>query len=99
MCITESQKEFLEKIFKQRRRKLPKDSVTLSRIQRRISRELDCLLWLCIHRPELFLDKAHGNEHERLKKLLLAVKALNPNCDVQLVIKNLEFDKNGSDSG
>ena len=62
------------------------------KIQKRIDRELDRFLWLCIHEPELFLNKKNcGNE--RLKKLLLCIKALNPNCDIQLIIQNLEFSE------
>jgi hypothetical protein len=93
--ITESMKEYLQKIkgltYEQiKKRGHVQHCVYLNRIQRRIDRELDFLLWLCIHKPEIFLNEKKLGK-ERLKKLLLAIKALNPNCDVMLVIENLNF--------
>ena len=95
--ITEKKRKYLEKdkgLTYEQIKKLGhvKHLVYINKIQKRIDIELDLLLWLCIHEPELFLNKKNcGNE--RLKKLLLCIKALNPNCDVQLVIQNLEFPK------
>lgn len=56
------------------------------RIQDRIERELDMLLWLAVNRPDIFLmdDKESAKSNERLKKLLLVVKVLNSNCEVEL---------------
>jgi len=70
-----------------------KRAVYLVRIQKRLDRELENLYWLCKNHPDVFL---HGykedspNSHMRLKKLLLCIKALNPKCDVELVLKNLK---------
>lgn len=76
------------------------------RIQRRINRELDNLLWLAVNFPEILLYEDSKNEYghirkpytkhdspkQRLRKLLMVVKALNPKCDVELTLKNLEGD-------
>lgn len=78
-----------------------KHCVYMNRIQKRISRELDMLLWISIHYPDLFLDEerewkdSSGRiiSHRRLKNLLLCLKALNPKMEVELVLKNLEFPK------
>lgn len=80
-------------------KKSVKHCVYINRMQKRITRELDYLLWLCIHHPKIFLDeeREHRDEigkiqsHRRLKKLLLCVKALNPKIEVELVLRNLEF--------
>ena len=96
--ITTKMREYLEKVegltYKQiKKLGYAKNYVVfINRIKKRIDRELNYLLWLCIHELELFLNKKKSG-NERLKKLLLCIKALNPNCDVQLVIKNLEFPK------
>jgi len=73
--------------------------VYMNRIQKRIDRELDALLWLAINYPQVFLDEEREwsadsgkiMSHRRLKKLLLSLKNLNPKCDVELVLKKLEF--------
>lgn len=93
--ITEKKRKYLESVeglTYEEIKKLGhvKHLVYIHRIQKRIDRELDRLLWLCIHEPELFLNKKKSG-NERLKKLLLCIKALNPNCDVELIIQNLEF--------
>lgn len=76
-----------------------KHSVYSNRMQKRIERELNAMLWLAIHHPKILLDedKEYRDEngkivcHRRLKKLLLTVKALNPKMEVELVLKNLDF--------
>lgn len=76
-----------------------KYSVYMNRIQRRIDKELDALLWLAIHYPQIFLDEEREwsedsgkiMSHRRLKKLLLSLKNLNPKCDVELVLRRLDF--------
>ena len=72
-----------------------KHCVYMRRIQQRISRELDMLLWLAINHPQVFLDREHDKNipNRRLKKLLLALKALNPRCDVELVLSNLKIPR------
>lgn len=96
--ITDTMKEWLKNLPR-KPEKTVKFCVYMNRIQKRISRELDNLLWLCIHHPEVFLDEGREHRddtgkimsHRRLKRLLLCVKAVNPECDVQLVLANLEF--------
>lgn len=76
-----------------------KYAVYMNRIQKRIDKELDALLWLAIHYPQLFLDEEREwsensgkiMSHRRLKKMLLALKNLNPKCDVELVLRRLDF--------
>lgn len=84
------------KLLKRRYRSV-KLCVYLSRIQKRIEREMDMLLWLALNRPDILLNKRvtlnqYGHvhhfkdqSHERLKTLLLAVKALSKNAEVELV--------------
>jgi len=99
--ITEKMKKWLESLPENPPRTI-KYCVYMNRIQQRISRELDNLLWLCIHHPEIFLDeeREHKDEtgkimsHRRLKKLLLCIKALNPKMEVELVLRNLDFPNN-----
>lgn len=96
--ITKKMKKWLESL-PENPPKTIKYCVYMNRIQKRISRELDMLLWLAIHKPEVFLDEEREYKdetgrimsHRRLKKLLLALKALNPKCNVELVLENLEF--------
>ena len=81
--------------------KTVKHCVYINRIQKRIDRELNMLLWLAINFPEMFLDEDREwrdesgkiKSHRRLKKLLLSLKALKPNIAVELVLENLEFPK------
>lgn len=80
-------------------KKTIKYCVYMNRIQKRIERELDMLLWLAINHPEIVVDEEREwkNEsgkivsHRRLKKLLLIVKALNPKMEIELVLRNLDF--------
>jgi hypothetical protein len=96
--ITSKMRKYLESI-KNGEQKSVKHCVYINRMQKRITRELSQLLWLCIHHPEIFLDEEREykdetgkiQSHRRLKKLLLCVKALNPKIEVELVLKNLEF--------
>jgi len=91
-------KKWLENLPKDPKRTI-KYCVYKNRIQKRIEKELSMLLWLCIHKPDVFLDEEREWEeesgritsHRRLKKLLLCIKALNPKIEVELVLKNLEF--------
>lgn len=72
--------------------------VYMNRVQKRIDKELDNLFWLCQHHPEIFMDEeTEINDlsgkivsHRRLKKLLLCVNSLNPNMDVELVLRKLK---------
>lgn len=95
--ITNDMRKYLESLSSKIEDKEPshleymKELVYLNRINRRIDRELDNLLWLCRNHPDIFL---HGQKEDspnmRLKKLLLCIKALNPRCDVELVLRNLK---------
>jgi hypothetical protein len=93
-------KKYLEKL-PEKPKKTIKHCVYMNRIQKRIERELDMLLWLAIHYPEVFLDEEREwkeesgkiMSHRRLKKLLLVVKALNPKMEVELVLKQLDYNE------
>jgi len=79
-----------------------KHCVYLNRIQRRIEREMNMMLWLAINYPEVLLDEEREYKddsgkivsHRRLKKLLLTLKALNPKCEVELVLRQIDFPEN-----
>jgi len=72
-------------------REYVKELVYLNRIQKRIDRELDNFFWLCKNCPEIFLySYKEEKQHQRLKKILLCIKALNPKCEIELVLKNLK---------
>jgi hypothetical protein len=74
--------------------------VYLNRIQKRIERELEYTLWLAVHRPDILLNKqitlneyghinrARDHTYERMKILMLALKALmqKENVNVELVL-------------
>ena len=93
-------KEYLETLPEQPKKTI-KHCVYMNRIQKRIERELDMLLWLAIHHPEVFLDEEREwkeesgkiMSHRRLKKLLLSLKGLNPKMEVELVLKRLDYDE------
>jgi hypothetical protein len=85
--------------------------VYLNRIQKRIERELSMLLWLAQNRPDILLKKPCFNDYghvrgrkskyssgnERIRKIMLTVKALIGTKDVELF---LDFDKiSRSESG
>lgn len=90
-------KKWLESLPEKPKRTI-KYCVYLNRIQKRLEREMDMLLWLAINHPEIILDEEREwkndgkiTSHRRLKKLLLVVKALNPKMEVELVLRNLDF--------
>jgi hypothetical protein len=72
--------------------------VYMNRIQKRIDEELENLLWLCIKHSDIFIDEEKEiNDltgkivsHRRLRKLLICVNNLNPNMNVELVLKKLK---------
>lgn len=76
-----------------------KHCVYMNRMQKRIDRELKFGVWLAKHHPKIFLDeeKEWKDEsgkivsHRRLKALLIMIKLLNPNMEVELVLKNLNL--------
>ena len=96
--ITKSMKKFLIDT-KNNTNRNTKDSVYKNRMQKRITRELDNLLWLCLNFPEDFLDEEREYKddsgkitpHRRLRKLLFCIKALKPKMEVELVLQNLDF--------
>jgi hypothetical protein len=100
MMITEKMKEWLNTLPEIPNKDV-KYCVYNNRIQKRIEKELDQLLWLCIKHPEIFLDEdSEINDmtgkivsHRRLKKLILCLKNLNPTMDVELVLKNIKPDE------
>ena len=77
--------------------------VYLGRLQKRIDEQLKMALWLAVNYPNIFLGKmetvnSYGNlihsedrTKERLKLLLLIVKALHPKIDVELT-KKMKLD-------
>lgn len=75
--------------------------VYMNRIQKRVEKELDNLLWLCIKHPEIFLDEdSEINDltgkivsHRRLKRLILCLMNINPTMDVELVLKNIRNEE------
>jgi len=81
-------------------KKSVKDSVYINRINKRIDRELDNLLWLAMHHPQIFLDEetefsdTSGKivSHRRLKKILLVINNLNPKLEVELVRQLRDLD-------
>lgn len=76
-----------------------KHCVYMNRMQKRIDRELDMMLWLAIHYPQTFLDEAKEHKdsngkvqaNRRLKNLILTIKAVKPKMDVVLVLNNMEI--------
>lgn len=98
--ITAKMRDWLEKITKNPQMKTSiKYSVYINRIQKRIEKELDALLWVSVHYPQIILDDEREYRddtgrivcHRRLKKLLLTIKALNPKTEVELVLRELDF--------
>ena len=75
--------------------------VYINRIQKRIERELENFQWVCKNFPEIFLDEEveinnlSGRivSHRRFKKLLECVLSLNPEINIELVLKRLENEK------
>jgi len=102
--ITSTMKKYLESLPENHReiKRTVKHCVYINRMQKRIEREMKMLLWLAINYPEILLDREREYSddtgkimsHRRLKTLLLAVKAINPKIEVELVLKNLEFPDN-----
>lgn len=72
--------------------------VYINRIQKRIQREMANFKWLCENFPEIFLDEdVEVNDlsgkvvsHRRFRALLECVLKLNPEMNVELVLKRLE---------
>lgn len=106
--ITPKMKKFLETEYLELREKKGsvKLHVYLDRIQRRIERELKMLLWLAINRPDILLSRiewidkyghtriaSEDKSHERLKMLMLAIKALMEKENL-----NVELTKNEADN-
>jgi len=96
--ITEKMKRWLSTLIGRDIKKDAKYYIYMSRIQRRIDRELDNLLWLAKHYPEVFLDKEHQyydeygqiTPHRRLKKLIRILLDLYPTAEIEFVLKNVE---------
>ena len=101
MLIGKPIKKWLEDYMNRRKVDLKvsvKDWVYMNRLQIRIERELDILLWLAVHKPYIL---KYQNENERLKKLLLIIKAsmrgsascmVTSEFDIELVLKTLKED-------
>jgi len=97
--ITKTMKKFLEEEYPDliKKKGSIKLAVYLGRIQKRIEKQMEMMLWLAVNKPDIFLDKQitfneYGNihrsrdhGHERLKMLMLAIKALRKNVEVELV--------------
>lgn len=75
--------------------------VYINRIQKRIDKELDNFLWLCVNHPEIFIDEEfeiNDNtgkivSHRRLRKLMVCLNNLNPNMNVSLVLEKLREEE------
>jgi len=92
--ITDKQLEWLRGVNERRITKSDdphKWSVYMKRIRERIDHQLDNLLWLCENMPEILMDMDYEIQNygilkrRRLKNLMLAVKMLYPEADVELV--------------
>ena len=106
MVITKEMRRLLEGKSEGRCRNLKAKELTyLKRIHKRIDRELNQLLWICIHHPEIFLCELNKNVygHEMAKnrkfnpshgkkrlKILLKCVMLLTNCDVQFLKEGLK---------
>jgi hypothetical protein len=69
----------------------------MKRLQKRLERELNMLLWLAVNHPDIFLYKEQNHYRkssfdgkERIRKIMLTVKALIGTKDVELF---LDLDK------
>ena len=109
MVLTKKMKRFLENFNeeyeKDKKRSYPQIPIRFCRIQKRIDRQLDNLLWLCQHHREIFLNEPNLNEYghqfrphiekigkERLKILLKCI-ALLTNKDVVLIKEVLKNEQ------
>jgi len=98
--ITEKMKKWLESLPEEPIKDV-KFCVYMNRIQKRIDRELENFLWVCKNFPEIFLDEeVEVNDlsgrivsHRRFKRLLECVLNLNPEMNIELVLKRLEGEK------
>jgi len=101
--ITDKMKKWLESLPPEPAKEV-KYCVYLNRIQKRIDKELDNLLWLCVHHPEIFIDEEfeiNDNtgkivSHRRLRKLMVCLNNLNPNMNVSLVLEKLKEEEQAS---
>jgi len=100
--ITKKMKNYIEKHASQEcsdSKSKIKHCVYMNRMQKRIDRELQMMLWLAIHYPQTFLDeeKEYRNsegkieQNRRLKSIILTIKALKPKMNVMLVLDNTEI--------
>lgn len=104
--ITATMKKWLQTEYPAmlKKKRLPiKLHVYLGRLQKRIDEQLAMGLWLAVNYPNVFLGKmetvnSYGNlihakdkTKERLKLLLLIVKALHPKVEVELT-KEMKLD-------
>jgi len=95
--ITEKMAEWLDSLPEDVEKGV-KYCVYMNRIQKRVDKELNKLFWLCKNHPEIFLDEeTEINDltgkivsHRRLKKLILCLKNLNPEMDVELVLRRIK---------
>ena len=104
--ITNTMKKFLETEYPKliRKKGSIKLHVYLGRLQKRIDEQLNMALWLAVNYPNVFLGKmetvnSYGNlihsedrTKERLKLLLLVIKALNPKIEVELTKKEPQME-------
>jgi len=84
--ITEIQKEWLIEDEPH-----PKDyKLYHKRIQDRLNKGFEMLLWLAKNRPDILLNQVQGTtrldepRHKRLQQLLLIIKILKPELDITL---------------
>lgn len=96
MVVTKSMANYLDKTKGKRPKtngydyKYVQYTLYMKRIQKRIERELNMLLWLAINEPDILLDNKKFDGNERIRKIMLTVKALIGTKDVELF---LDLDK------
>lgn len=99
MVVTRSIKKYIQEIEGKKPKKDGYDykyvqyTLYMKRVQKRIERELNMLLWLAINEPDILLakDLKHFDGKERIRKIMLTVKALiGKNMDPELF---LDLDK------
>lgn len=92
--ITKKMLKFLNSLNKEN--KSNTDNLRLNRIQKRIDRELHNLLVLAKEHPDILLgktwlnEKGKPNKNSRLRDLILVIKYISPDTDVQLIMKNID---------
>lgn len=93
IIITDKQREWLQKIVAGE----PKPKyygLYMNRVQKQIDKNINNVLWLAKHRPDILLDEGGFGDkprHQRLQALMLIIKILKPHYNVILeMAKDIE---------